>query len=425
MKIDDVIEKGSGEVTLKAWIYRIRVTKKFVFMVLRDRTGIIQTITTKDKDFFETASNLQIEASVEIKGEVKEDERAPTGYEIEVTDLTVVGESHQFPIQKDQSKELLADNRHLWLRSRKMTSILKIRHTVFGAIHEYFRNNDFYEFHSPIFQSSQSEGGSEVFSVDYFGDNVFLAQTWQLPAEAGIFGLENIYTVSPSFRAEKSKTSRHLTEYWHAEMEMAWNTFDDLLKHGEGLLKHVVGKVLKENKEELELLDRDVSLLEPTLHEEFETMTYDKALEILKEKTDVSVEWGEDLGINEERALTKLYETPIIVTHYPKKVKAFYMKEDENNPDVVYGCDFLAPEGYGEIIGGSQREEDKDEIIKRLKEEGEDPSEYEYYLDTRRYGSIPHGGFGLGVERIITWICGLDTIKDSIPFPRTPTRHHP
>lgn len=425
MKIREAIEQGSGEVSLKGWIYRIRATKKFVFIVLRDSTGIIQSIITKDKDFFEAASNLQIEASVEITGEIEEDERAPTGYEIKVKDLKVVGESHQFPIQKDQSKELLADNRHLWLRSRKMTSILKIRSTVFGAIHEYFRNNDFTEFHSPIFQSTQSEGGSEVFSVDYFGNEVFLAQTWQLPAEAGIFGLENIYTVAPSFRAEKSKTSRHLTEYWHAEMEMAWNTFDDLISHGEGLLKHVVKKVLDENKEELKLLERDVSLLQPTLDNEFEKMTYDEALKILKEKTDVEVEWGEDLGINEERALTKLYKTPIVVTHYPKKVKAFYMKEDENNSDVVYGCDFLAPEGYGEIIGGSQREEDKDEIIKRLKEEGEDPSEYEYYLDTRRYGSIPHGGFGLGVERIITWICGLDTIKDSIPFPRTPTRHHP
>ena len=424
--IQDVLDEGSGEVSLKGWIYRIRDTKNIVFIVLRDTTNILQCVVKKDNvddETFEKASDQQIEASIKVKGELEADERAPTGYELKVSDLEVVGESHNFPIQDDQSKELLLDKRHLWLRSRKMNAVLKIRSTVFEAIHEYFRDNDFYEFHAPIFQSTQSEGGSEIFSVDYFDDEVFLAQTWQLPAEAGIFSLEKIYTIAPSFRAENSKTSRHLTEYWHAEMEQAWANFDDIIEHGERLLKHIVTKVLENNTDELEILERDPDKLKPTIENEFEQITYTEAIDIIKE--DMDVEWGEDLGIEEERHLTNNYNTPLIVTNYPKEVKAFYMKINPDNPKTVFGCDFLAPEGYGEIIGGSQREEDIEEIKERLEEDGEDPEEYQYYLDTRRYGSVPHGGFGMGVERVIRWITDQHDIKDTIPFPRTPRRHYP
>ncbi len=426
--IGEAISKGQGEVTIKGWVYRERGSNKLKFIILRDSTGKIQCVIEKDvlgEEKFNIADKLQIEASMVIRGEIKKDDRAPTGYELKVSDFEVVGKSDNFPIGKDFSEEYLLDVRHLWIRSTKMAAIMKIRSKVFGAIHEYFRNNGFYEHHSPIFMSSQAEGGSTLFSVDYFGKEVYLAQTWQLHAEAMIFALENIYCIAPSFRAEKSKTSRHLTEYWHAEMEMSWCNFDDVKDHGESLIKHVVKKVLEENEQELKDLKRDTSKLKPTVDKEFVRMTYDEALKILKEKCNMDIEWEKDLRTVEEEKLTKLYDVPVIVSNYPKDVKAFYMREVDGNPDVVEGCDFLAPEGNGEIIGGSQREHNIEKIKERLKEEGEDISKYEFYLDTRRYGSIPHGGFGLGVERLIKWICGLDNIKDAIAFPRTMQRHYP
>lgn len=424
--IMQAMSQGEGRVKVRGWVYRERGSNKIRFIVLRDASNILQCVFERevfgDEDF-EVIKSLQIEASVWVQGIIKKDDRAPSGFELKAEKFGVIGLSENFPIQKDQSQELLNDNRHLWLRSRKITAVLKVRSTVFGAIHEYFRNQGFYEFHSPILQSTQSEGGSDVFEVKYFDTKLYLAQTWQLPAEAGIFSLEKIYTIAPSFRAEKSKTSRHLTEYWHAEMEMAFCDFNDIINHGEGLLKNVLKNVLEKNLFELEILGRDTKELEVSLNRPFERMTYTEALSVLKDKCGLDVEWGKDLRTVEEDELSKLYQTPIVVTHYPKKVKAFYMKESEG--DTVLGCDFIAPSGYGEIIGGSQREEDIEEIKRRLSEQGEDPEDYGFYLDTRRYGSVPHGGFGLGVERIITWICGLDNIRDSIPFPRTMLRYHP
>ncbi len=432
LSIKEAMDKGSGEVNLRGWVHRERGSNKLKFIQLRDSTNIIQCIIEKsvvgDKKF-DIADKLQVETSITIKGKINKDDRAPTGFEIHVSDFEVVGESNEFPITKDQSIEFLADNRHLWLRSRKMTAIMKIRSTIFGAIDEYFRKEGFHEYHSPIFQSVQCEGGSTLFTVDYFGKkDVFLAQTWQLYAEPAIFALEKIYTIAPSFRAEKSKTSRHLTEYWHAEMEVAWAKFDEIIDHGEGLIKHMVKKVLENNKEELKTLNRDIKKLEPTVKKKFPRMTYDEAVKLLKEKCKMKVEWGKDLRTIEEDKLSDLYDIPIAVTRYPKKVKAFYMKEPEDSDPkkpVVNGVDFIAPEHYGEIIGGSERESDIKKIQKRLEEDGEDPKEYEFYMDTRRYGSVPHGGFGLGVERIIAWVCGLDNIKDAIPFPRTMIRYKP
>lgn len=428
ISIQEAIKQSKGTVSIRGWIHRERGSNKLKFIVLRDATNILQCVLdrTKFERQWDDIDKLQIEASLELTGEIKEDKRAPTGYELVAEKVTIVGKSDNFPIAKDQSIEYLADNRHLWLRSRKMTAILKIRSTVFGAIDEYFKSEGFYEYHSPIFQAVQCEGGSELFSVNYFDKkDVFLAQTWQLYAEPAIFALEKIYTIAPSFRAEKSKTSRHLTEYWHAEMEVAWAEFKDIQDYGEKLLKHIVKKVLETNKAELEILGRDIKKLEPTLQKPFVRMTYTQALKILKEKCQMDVEWGKDLRTIEEEKLTQLYDVPIICTHYPKKVKAFYMTEDPNDPRVVQGCDFLAPEGCGEIVGGSHREHDLEKIKQRLVEQGEDPSQYEFYLDTRRYGSVPHGGFGLGVERVIKWICGLDSIKDAIPFPRTIERYKP
>ncbi len=429
VSIKQAMEKGSGEIEIRGWVYRERGSNKLKFIVLRDATDVIQCVIDKTvvgDDKFSQADKLQIEASMTIRGEIKKEPRAPTGFEVHVKDFDVVGTSDKFPVKAGQDREFLDDNRHLWLRSRKMTAMLKIRSTVFGAIDEYFRKEGFYEYHSPIFQSVQCEGGSTLFSVDYFKQkDVFLAQTWQLYAEPAIFSLEKIYTIAPSFRAEKSKTSRHLTEYWHAEMEVAWATFTNIQDYGEGLIKHVVSRVLERCQDDLKILERDPKKLEPSINKPFPRMTYDDALKLLKEKFDMEIEWGKDLRTIEEDKLSSLFDTPILVTHYPKKVKAFYMKESPENPETVHGVDFIAPEGYGEIIGGSERESSLEKLEERLKDMGEDISQYTFYLDTRRYGSVPHGGFGFGVERVISWICGLDNIKDAIPFPRTMLRWKP
>jgi len=428
ISIKEAMKKGHGLVHIRGWCYRARGSNALRFLVIRDSSDIIQCVIEKSLVSEETWSDAQktdIEASIELSGEIVEDKRAPTGFEIKVKELKLIGESIGWPIQKDQSTELLADMKHLWLRSRYMTSIMKIRSTVFGAIDEYFRRSGFYEYHSPIFQATQAEGGSTLFSVNYFGKPVFLSQTWQLYAEPAIFALEKIYTIAPAFRAEKSKTSRHLTELWMCEMEMAWANFKDIQDHGEALIKYVVKKVLEQNMEELKILNRDIKILEKVRDEPFLRITYTEALEILKSKAGIEIEWGKDLRTIEEDELSKINKHFTIVTEYPKVVKAFYMKEVEGHPEVVNGCDFIAPESYGEIIGGSERESDLEKIKERLVAQGEDPEKYNFYLDTRRYGSVPHGGFGMGVERIISWICHLETIKDAIAFPRTMLRVNP
>ncbi len=428
LSIKEAMKKGKGKVSIRGWIHRERGSSKFKFIVLRDFTNIIQCVIKADKfttKKFKEADKLQVEASMEVTGTIKKDKRAPTGFEIEVKEFKIIGESESFPIQKNQSKEFLADNRHLWIRSRKMQAILKIRSTVFQAFREYFNKEGFLEHHSPMFQSTQCEGGSTLFKVDYFGKPLYLTQTWQLHAEATMFSLGKIYTIAPSFRAEKSKTSRHLTEYWHAEMEVPFSDFKMLQDYAEGMTKHIIKTVLKTNKEELKILERNIKKLEPTIKKKFPRITYTKALELLAKKKKMKVKWGKDLRTIEEDKLMELYDTPVIVTHYPKKVKAFYMKEDKKDKNVVLGFDMLGPEGYGELVGASQREEDIKKIISNLKLQKEDPKDYKFYLDTRRYGSIPHGGFGLGVERLVSWICGLENIKESIAFPRTMLRFSP
>ncbi len=429
LTIKEAMEKGTGKVSIRGWVYRERGSSKFKFVVLRDSTQIIQCVIKKEivgDAKFEIADKMQVETSLTLNGTIKADERAPTGFEIQVDDFRVIGESHEYPITKDQSVEFLADKRHLWLRSQKMIAIMKLRSAIFSAIREYCSGQGYYEYHSPIFQSIQCEGGSTLFSVPYFGKKgVFLAQTWQLYAEPAIFALDKIYTISPAFRAEKSKTSRHLTEFWMMEMEASWITFKEIQDFGESMIKHVIKKVLDERQDELKILERNTKTLEASVKKPFPRMTYTDSIKILKDKCKMDVEWGKDLRTIEEDKLSKLYDTPIIVTNYPKVVKAFYMKEDEEDQRTVKGCDFIAPEGYGEIIGGSEREADIEKIKKRLIEDGEKIEEYEFYLDTRRYGSVPHGGFGMGVERIIAWICGLDSIKDAIAFPRTMLRYKP
>lgn len=429
LSVKEVLDKKEGDISIRGWVYRIRDQKDNIFITIRDETGIIQLVAAKEKlkeQEFAIAKALGIESSIIVHGNLRKEERSPQGYEVDIDSLELVGKSENYPISKDFSEEFLLDVRHLWLRSRKMTAILKIRSTAIGAIHEYFRKEGFYEYQSPILQSVQCEGGSSLFKVDYFEEEgVFLAQTWQLYAEPAIFSLGKIYTVAPSFRAEKSKTSRHLTEYWHAEMEGAWIDFEQLQDYGEGLIKHVIKTVLEKHKVDLEILKRDTKLLEIAISKPFVRMTYTEVLKLLKEKADMEVEWGKDLRTIEEDKLSRLHDTFTIVTRYPKVVKAFYMKEDPKDPKVVLGFDCIGPEGYGEIIGASEREPDLEKIKQRLKDDGEDPKHYEFYLDTRRYGSVPHAGFGMGVERLVAYITGVDNIKDTIPFPRTMVRYKP
>jgi asparaginyl-tRNA synthetase len=433
ISIKEAMKKGSGKIAVRGWVYRERGSNKMKFIVLRDSTNIIQCILKKE-DFgkqWKDIDGLKIESSIELEGEIKEDKRAPTGFEISVNKFHLVHLAEDYPINKDLNEELLGDRRHLWLRSRKMTAMLKIRSTVFGAFHEYFRNKGFYEFQSPLMLNAAGESGSSVFKVDYFGKKMFLAQTWQLHAETAIFALEKIYTIAPSFRAEKSNTTRHLCEYWHAEMEVAWVKFLELQDYAEGLMKHIVKKVLEKNKEDLEILERETKTLEKTFSKKFPRISYGDALKLLKEKCAIDLPWGTDMGKIEEDKLSELFDTPVIIRDYPKLIKAFYMKESPETigkpikERTVQGFDVIGPEGYGELFGASQREEDIEIIKENLTREGEDLKNYEFYFDSRRYGSIPHGGFGVGVDRIVSWICGLRTIKDAIPFPRTMRRMSP
>jgi asparaginyl-tRNA synthetase len=424
--VKDAIKQGSGPVKLRGWVYRVRGSNKLIFLVLRDSTDIIQCVIDKEKlseKEWGDAEKLLIESSVEIEGTIHEDKRAPTGYEIKAGRLNVVHFADVFPITKDQSTEFLLDKRHLWLRSRKLTAVMKVRSTVFGAIDDFFRQRGFHEVAPPIITPNSCEGKLTLFELDYFGDAAYLTQSWQLYAESLIFSLEKIYCNSPCFRAEKSKTSRHLAEFYMAEMEVAWARLDEIVKYAEEVVSFIVQRVLEKNGEELKLLGRDTEKLRK-IKPPFRRMTYTDALDLLKKKN-ISVDWGKDLRTVEEDMLTEKEEKPIIVTHYPKEIMAFYKPADPQNPKTALCFDMLAPEGYGEIVGGSERDTNIEELKKHLKEQGEKIENYEWYLDSRRYGSVPHSGFGLGVERVVSWLCGLDNIKDAIPFPRTMLRNKP
>ena len=425
--IEQALKQKESTVNLRGWVYRERKSNKFIFIVLRDESDIIQCVIPKAKnsEIFEKAEKLTIESSVKITGELKEDDRAPTGYEVSVSELEIVQIADPFPITEYQSPELLYDNRHLWIRSRQLNAILKIRHTVVGAIHEFFRSRGYYEFDAPIFQPSQSEGGATLFEVKYFDDIIYLSQTWQLYAEAGIFSLGKIYNMGPTFRAEKSKTSRHLSEFWMAEMEAAWMQLDEVTEVAKDEIRFIVKEVLKKNKMELEILERDVKLLEHYAEAEYPTIKYSEALEILNTKYKMNVPWGKDLRTVEEAKIADHFKVPVVVTHYPTEIMGFYKPPSEKNPKEALCFDMLAPEGYCEIVGGSERSLLLDDMKKRLKADGEDPKNYEWYFELRRYGSVPHSGYGVGVERVIMWICGIDNIKDAIPFPRTMLRKAP
>jgi asparaginyl-tRNA synthetase len=317
------------------------------------------------------------------------------------------------------------DKRHLWIRSRKLNAILKIRSTVVGAIHSFFRNKGFYEFDAPVLQPNQCEGGSTLFEVKYYDHKTYLAQTWQLYAEAGIFSLENIYNVGPTFRAEKSKTSRHLSEFWMAEMEAAWIDLKALTEIAKDEVKYILRNVIKYNQNELTILNQDIEKLKRISKKKFPTITYDESLSILKNKEKMDIEWGKDLRTIEEEKLMNHFDTPLVVTNYPLKIMAFYKPPDPNKSNTALCFDMIAPDGYSEIIGGSERSTDINYMKQRLIEQGESVDNYQWYFDLRKFGSIPHAGYGLGIERLVAWICNLENIKDAIPFPRTITRFSP
>jgi len=410
---------------IRGWVYRRRIYGDKAFVVVRDSTGIMQTVVAKGSTIdFEKAENITIESAIEVEGTVKNDPRAPGGKELRVTSFKIISKAEPFPITASASREFLLDIRHLWVRSRKMTAIFKVRNTVFRAIHDYFKNKGYYEVQCPMFITAAVEGGATLFEVDYFRERkVYLTQSSQFYLEALIYSLEKVYTVAPSFRAEKSRTRRHLTEFWHAEAEAAWAGLNDMMKVEEELITYIVEKVLEENQQELEFLKRDISALE-RVKSPFPRISYTEAVEMLKRKG-IEVEWGEDLGADEERALTQEFEKPFFIYGYPVKAKAFYHKTDPQNPEVTLSADLLAPEGYGEIIGGGERIADKNELIQKIKDFGLNPDDYQWYIDLRKYGSVRHAGFGLGIDRTVMWICGLDHIIDAIPFPRTIRRIYP
>ena len=422
--IGDLKEKIGERVRVRGWVYRARESGGIAFVIVRDSSGIIQCTFKKGTvpdDVFERASSVTIESSVIVSGTVVEDKRAPGGIEIRGEDIEIVNLAEPFPITKDYSEEFLLDVRHLWIRSRKMTAVMKIRSTVFWALHDFFRKEGYYFVTSPMFITAAVEGGATLFEVNYFGKKAYLTQSAQFYLEALIYSLEKVYTVAPSFRAEKSKTRRHLTEFWHVEAEAAWYHNEDMMKFEERMIKHAVDEVLERNQDELKFLGRDLSKLEITLP--FERIKYEEALEILNRKG-FDLKWGDDLGADEERALTEEFENPFFITHFPRE-KGFYHRPDPEEPRALLCHDLLAPEGYGEIIGGGERIYDKNELIERIKEMGLNPEDYDWYIDLRRYGSVPHSGFGLGADRFVMWIAGLEHIRDSTPFPRTITRVKP
>ena len=405
-------------------MYRHRVQKNSVFIVLRDSTGIIQLVVKDNSKYFKIASKLTIESSIWSKGVVVEDPRAPGGREIRVEELGIYQLADYFPITKTASREFLLDVRHLWIRSRKMNSVLKIRHEVFKAIREFFEKNGYIEVQAPTFITAAVEGGATLFPVKYFDKKgVYLTQSAQFYLEALIYSLEKVYTIAPSFRAEKSRTRRHLTEFWHAEAEAAWTDLNAILKVQEELVYYIVRKVLDNKTEELSILKRDLDKLE-VVRPPFERIMYDDVIQKLQKKG-FSIEWGEDLGADEERALTMEYEEPFFVVGFPEKTKAFYHKNDPLRPEITLSADLLAPEGYGEIIGGGERIDNVKDLVDKIKRFGLNPKDYQWYIDLRRLGSVPHAGFGLGIDRVVMWLCGLNHIVDAIPFPRTIRRVYP
>jgi len=409
-------------IAIRGWVYRKREGKQTIFLVVRDSTGVIQCTVKSDSPTWSEAEKVTIESSLTIEGTVKKDQRAPGGYEVSAEKLSVIGLADVFPISKDKSEEFLRDIRHLWLRSRRMNLVMKVRGEVLEFTREFFKDQGFVEVSPPMFISAAVEGGSTLFGLRYFDQNLYLTQSSQLYLEILIYSLEKVYCIAPSFRAEKSRTIRHLTEYWHIEGEWPFADMSDLMQFEEELMAHVCKRVAEKCEKEFEELGADIAKV-ASVKTPFPKMTYTEAVERLKAKG-IERKWSEDFGYDDEKALADEFGKPFFVYDYPTAIKAFYCKTYRDRPEVAMSVDMLVPR-IGEISTGGAREDDKDVLIRRIRETGLSEKDYDWYLDLRRYGTVPHVGFGMGLERLLTWMLDLENIIDSIPFPRTIRRFYP
>ena len=419
------------EVEIRGWLYNKRSSGKIRFLIIRDGSGYLQAVMIKSElpeDVFNLYDELYYESSLAVIGTVREEKRAPGGVELTVKDIKVYQITEDYPIPKVREDNIpdvgvLLPKRHLWLRSRKQWALMRIRHTVEKAIHDFYDKNGFIRIDAPILTPAAVEGTTTLFETDYFGEKAYLTQSGQLYMEAACMAHGKVYCFGPTFRAEKSKTRRHLMEFWMVEPEVAYYELDDVMELAENFVSYIVERVLEERQEELKILERDTSKLE-NIKPPFPRITYDEAVKILHENG-MEFEWGDDFGGDEETVISKSFDKPVMVHRYPAKVKAFYMKRDPENPELALCVDMLAPEGYGEIIGGGQREDDYETLLKRIEEHNLPKDAYEWYLDLRRYGSVPHSGFGLGVERTIAWLSGVRHVRETIPFPRLLEKIYP
>ncbi len=414
------------EVTIKGWVYHLRSIGKVKFAVIRDGTGIIQCVLTEQDapEAFEKFDELTQETSCIVTGSVRADRRAPGGYELVVSQIEIVHRTEGYPITpKEHGIAFLMDNRHLWLRSSKQHAILRIRAEVMRACREFLDGEGFVEIDAPILTPAACEGTTTLFETDYFGEKAYLSQSGQLYNEAACMAFGKVYSFGPTFRAEKSKTRRHLTEFWMVEPEIAFGDLDMIFDITERMVTFIVQSVIKRRSKELEVLGRDIRPLED-IKPPFKRITYDDALKVLSDEG-YELEWGEDLGGDEETALSTSFEGPVFIHHYPAKAKAFYMQPEPTRLETVRCTDLIAPEGYGEIVGGSERIHDLALLEKKIQEFGLPKEAFEWYLDLRRYGSVPHAGFGLGIERTVAWICGIKHVREAIPFPRLMYRIYP
>jgi asparaginyl-tRNA synthetase len=419
------------EVRLRGWLYNLRKSGKIVFPILRDGTGLMQCVAVKSslpEELFENLKHLTQESSLEITGRVRAEPRAPGGYELDVTGAQVlqrVSEEQPYPITpKEHGVDFLMDHRHLWLRSRRQHAAIRVRHEVIRAIRDYFDSHGFTLVDTPILTPAACEGTTTLFEVDYFGEEkLYLTQSGQLYNEANAMAFGKVYCFGPTFRAERSKTRRHLTEFWMVEPEMAFADLEEIKRVAEELIVYSVGRVLEERREELKELERDTSKLE-SIKAPFPRMSYDDAVKVLQSKGS-GIEWGGDFGNADETLLTEDLDRPVIVDRFPSSIKAFYFQPDAERPELALGVDIIAPEGYGEIVGGGQRIHDLALLEQRLSEHNLPREAFEWYLDLRRFGTVPHGGFGMGVERFVAWMCGLEHVRETIPYPRMLYRTRP
>ena len=420
-RIEEIAQHEGRSVTLRGWLHNRRSSGKIHFLTVRDGTGFIQAVMSKaavGEEVFLQAGHLGQETAVVVEGEVRADARAPGGYELDVIGMRVVGQTRDYPITpKEHGVDFLLDRRHLWIRSERQHAILRIRHTVINAVRDFLNTQGFILADTPIFTPAACEGTSTLFPVPYYDHaTAFLTQSGQLYNEANAMALGRVYSFGPTFRAEKSKTRRHLTEFWMVEPEMAYATLDDAIDLAEAMIMAVVSRVLETRGRELETLERDRGPLE-AVRTPFPRISYDEAVHVLQDHGR-PVEYGDDFGGPDETLLAEQFDRPVAVHRYPSAAKPFYMKPDPERPELSLSVDILAPEGYGEIVGGGQRLDDLDLLLRRISEHGLPQEAFEWYLDLRRYGSVPHAGFGMGIERVVAWICGVEHVRETIPYPR-------